>query len=446
MGTKVFRRKLYDKMLQWKAERGGSTALLIKGARRVGKSTLAETFAKNEYDSYLFIDFTEVSQDIRDLFNDISDLDSLFLQLQFKFHTRLYPKKSVIVFDEVQNCPMARQAIRKLVNDGRYDYIETGSLMSIRKNVQNIRIPSEETRMTLYPMDYEEFRWALGDEVTIPLLNDAFEMRKGLGDAVTRQLLRDFRLYMLVGGMPQAVSKYIETNDLGAVDAIKREILELYADDFRKIDPTGKATKMFYAIPGQLNSNATRYQLSSVVEQGKKDRVEEIIQDMEDSQVVMIAHHSNDPNVGLPLHEDSDRYKMYLNDTGLFITLAFRDKDITENVIYQKLLNDKLSADLGYVYENVVAQMLKASGNELFYHTWPTESGKHNYEIDFLLSRGSKVCPIEVKSSGYKTHASLDAFMKKYPDRTAQGYLLYTKDMRKDSRILLTPVFMTMFL
>lgn len=446
METKVFRRKLYDKMLQWKAERGGSTALLIKGARRVGKSTLAETFAKNEYDSYMFIDFTEVSQDIRDLFNDISDLDSLFFRLQFKFHTRLYPKKSVIVFDEVQNCPMARQAIRKLVNDGRYDYIETGSLMSIRKNVQNIRIPSEETRMTLYPMDYEEFRWALGDEVTIPLLNDAFEMRKGLGDAVTRQLLRDFRLYMLVGGMPQAVSKYIETNDLGAVDAIKREILELYADDFRKIDPTGKATKMFYAIPGQLNSNATRYQLSSVVEQGKKDRVEEIIQDMEDSQVVMIAHHSNDPNVGLPLHEDSDRYKMYLNDTGLFITLAFRDKDITENVIYQKLLNDKLSADLGYVYENVVAQMLKASGNELFYHTWPTESGKHNYEIDFLLSRGSKVCPIEVKSSGYKTHASLDAFMKKYPERTAQGYLLYTKDMRKDSQILLTPVFMTMFL
>ena len=446
METKVFRRKLYDKMLQWKAERGGSTALLIKGARRVGKSTLAETFAKNEYDSYLFIDFTEVSQDIRDLFNDISDPDSLFLQLQFKFHTRLYPKKSVIVFDEVQNCPMARQAIRKLVNDGRYDYIETGSLMSIRKNVQNIRIPSEETRMTLYPMDYEEFRWALGDEVTIPLLNDAFEMRKGLGDAVTRQLLRDFRLYMLVGGMPQAVSKYIETNNLGAVDAIKREILELYADDFRKIDPTGKATKMFYAIPGQLNSNATRYQLSSVVEQAKKDRVEEIIQDMEDSQVVMIAHHSNDPNVGLPLHEDSDRYKMYLNDTGLFITLAFRDKDITENVIYQKLLNDKLSADLGYVYENVVAQMLKASGNELFYHTWPTESGKHNYEIDFLLSRGSKVCPIEVKSSGYKTHASLDAFMKKYPERTVQGYLLYTKDMRKDSQILLTPVFMTMFL
>ena len=342
----VFRRKLYDKMLQWKKERDGSTALLIKGARRVGKSTLVETFAKNEYESYLLIDFTEVSQEVRDWFEDISDLDTLFMKLQFKFHKRLFPRKSVVVFDEVQSCPLARQAIRKLVKDGRYDYIETGSLLSIRKNVQNIRIPSEETRMTLFPMDYEEFRWALGDEVTVPMLRDAFDARTSLSDAVTRQLLRDFRLYMIVGGMPQAVATYIETNHMGAVDAVKREILELYADDFRKIDPTGKATRLFYSIPGQLNSNASRYQFSSVIEQGKKDRVEEIVQDMEDSQVVMIAHHSNDPSVGMPLHEDSDRYKMYLNDTGLFITLAFKDKDITENVIYQKLLNDKLSADL----------------------------------------------------------------------------------------------------
>ena len=446
MKMKVFRRKLYDKMLRWKEERNGSTALLIKGARRVGKSTLAETFAKNEYDSYILIDFTEVSQDVRDLFEDISDLDSLFMQLQFKFHTRLYPRKSVIVFDEVQSCPLARQAIRKLVRDGRYDYIETGSLLSIRKNVQNIRIPSEETRIALYPMDYEEFRWALGDDVTVQMLKETFDARTGLGDAVTRQLLRDFRLYMIVGGMPQAVSKYIETNNLSAVDAIKREILELYADDFRKIDPSGKATRLFYAIPGQLNNNASRYQLSSVIESGKMSKVEEIIQDMEDSQVVMVAHHSNDPNVGMPLHEDSDRYKMYLNDTGLFITLAFRDKDITENVIYQKLLSDLLSADLGYVYENIVAQMLKSSGDELFYHTWPTESGKHNYEIDFLLSRGNKVCPIEVKSSGYKRHASLDAFIRKYPDRVSQAYLLYTKDLRKDGITLLVPVFMTMFL
>lgn len=446
MENTVFRRKLYDKMLKWKEDRNGSTALLLKGARRVGKSTLVETFAKNEYESYLLIDFTEVSQEVRDWFEDISDLDSLFMKLQFKFHKRLFPRKSVIIFDEVQNCPLARQAIRKLVKDGRYDYIETGSLLSIRKNVQNIRIPSEETRMTLFPMDYEEFRWALDDEFTIPMLKDVFDARASLSDAVTRQLLRDFRLYMIVGGMPQAVATYIETNNMGAVDAVKREILELYADDFRKIDPSGKATRLFYSIPGQLNSNASRYQFSSVIEQVKKDRVEEIVQDMEDSQVVMIAHHSNDPSVGMPLHEDSGRYKMYLNDTGLFITLAFKDKDITENVIYQKLLNDKLSADLGYVYENVVAQMLMAAGNMLFYHTWPTESGKHNYEIDFLLSHGSKVCPIEVKSSGYKSHASLDAFLAKYPERVAQSYLLYTKDLRKDKNTLLVPVFMTMFL
>lgn len=446
MEKRVFKRKLYDKMLQWKKERNGSTALLIKGARRVGKSTLAEEFAKNEYESYIMIDFTEAPQDVRDLFNDISDLDPLLFQLQFHYQKRLTPKKSVIIFDEVQNCPKARQAIRKLVTDGRYDYIETGSLISIKKNIQNIRIPSEETRLTLYPMDYEEFRWALGDEVTIEMLHEAFEAKRQFGDGLTRKLMRDFRLYMLVGGMPQAVNAYLESNNLSIVDAVKREIIELYADDFRKIDPTGKTTRMFYAIPGQLSNNASRYQISSVIEKGKQDRIEELLQDMEDSQVVLFSHHANNPNVGLSMHEDLGKYKMFMNDTGLFITLAFWDKDVTENVIYQKLLSDKLSADLGYVYENAVAQMLKAAGNELFYHTWPTESGKHNYEIDFLLSRGNKLCPIEVKSSGYKTHASLDAFSKKFSNRILHRYLVYTKDMRKDADIQLLPVFMTMFL
>ena len=319
-------------------------------------------------------------------------------------------------------------------------------MISIKKNIKNIRIPSEETRLTLYPLDYEEFRWALGDQVTIPLLREAYEARKGFGDALTRKLLRDFRLYMLVGGMPQAVNAYISSNNLGVVDSVKREIIELYADDFRKVDPTGRATRLFYAIPGQLNKNASRYQISNVISNGKQDRVEELLQDMEDSQVVLFSHHANDPNVGLSLHVDSNKYKMFMNDTGLFITLAFRDKDITDNVIYQKLLSDKLSADLGYVYENVVAQMLKASGNELFYHTWPTESGKHNYEIDFLISRGSKICPIEVKSSGYRSHASLDAFFMKFPNRILNRYLVYTKDYRKELDLQLIPVFMTMFL
>ena len=429
-------------MLQWKRERDGKTALLIKGARRVGKSTLAEEFAKREYESYILIDFTEAAQEVRDLFEDVSDLDSLLFQLQYQYNTRLTPRKSVIIFDEVQECPLARQAIKKLVKDHRYDYIETGSLISIKKNTKNIRIPSEETRIEMYPMDYEEFRWALGDEVTVGMLREAYEARRPLGDGVMRKMLRDFRLYMLVGGMPQAVNEYLDTNNLSAVDRVKREIIELYADDFRKIDPTGKATRMFYAVPGQLNKNASRYQISSVIEQGKQDRVEELLQDMEDSKVVLFSHHADDPNVGLSLHEDMGRYKLFLNDTGLFITLAFWDKDVTENVIYQKLLNDKLSADLGYVYENVVAQMLTAAGNKLFYYTWPTESGKHNYEVDFLLSRGAKLWPMEVKSSGYKTHASLDAFCEKFSDRVGERFLVFTKDLRKDGPTTLLPVVM----
>lgn len=442
----LFKRKLYDKMLQWKQERDGKTALLIKGARRVGKSTLAEEFARREYESYILIDFTEASQEVKDLFDDISDLDNVLFQLQYHYNTRLAVRKSVIIFDEVQDCPKARQAIKKLVKDHRYDYIETGSLISIKKNTKNIRIPSEETRLELLPMDYEEFRWALGDTVTVEMLREAYEGRRPLGDGVTRKLMRDFRLYMLVGGMPQAVSEYIASNNLSAVDSVKREIIELYADDFRKIDPTGKATRMFYAIPGQLSKNASRYQISSVIEQGKKDRVEELLQNMEDSKVVLFSHHADDPNVGLSLHEDTGRYKMFLNDTGLFITLAFWDKDATENVIYQKLLNDKLPADLGYVYENAVAQILTAAGNKLFYYTWPTESGKHNYEVDFLLSRGVKLWPLEVKSSGYKTHASLDAFCDKFSSRIGERFLIYTKDYRKDGATILLPVFMTMFL
>ena len=446
METPAFKRKLYDKMLHWKNERNGSTALLIKGARRVGKSTLAEEFAKREYESYILIDFTETPEDVVRLFDDISNLDYLFTQLQFYYRQKLTPRKSVIIFDEVQYCPRARQAIRKLVKDGRFDYIETGSLISIKKNVKGIRIPSEETKVTLYPMDYEEFLWALGDEFTVPMLRETFEKKKPLGDALVRKLLRDFRLYMLIGGMPQSVLAYIKTHDLSSVDTVKREIIDLYAEDFRKIDPTGKMTRMFLAIPGQLNSNASRYKISSVIEQGKQDRVEEQLQDMEDSQVVLFAHHANDPSVGLSLHGNMDYYKMYLCDTGLFVTLAFWDKDFTENIIYNKLLADKLSADLGYVYENMVAQMLKTAGNELYYYTWPTESGKHNYEIDFIISRASKICPIEVKSSGHKAHASLDAFAKKFSKRILQKYLVYSKDIRKEDDVLLIPIFFTMFL
>ena len=446
MEKRIFKRKLYDKMLQWKQERDGHTALLIKGARRVGKSTLAEEFAKQEYETYINIDFTEVSENVKNLFNDISDLDDLFMQLQFQFKTVLKERRSVIIFDEVQACPKARQAIKKLVKDRRYDYIETGSLISIKKNVSNIRIPSEETRLTLYPLDYEEFKWAMGDFTTIPMLGEQFNKRKGFGDNTTRMLMKDFRLYMLVGGMPQAINEYLNSKNLSIVDSIKREIIELYADDLRKIDPTGNATRLFYSIPAQLNKKASRFQISSIIENGKHDRMTELLQDIEDSYMVMISRHANDPNVGFSLHTDPERYKIFVNDTGLFITLAFWDKDVTDNIIYQKLLTDKLSADLGYVYENMVAQMLKSSGNELFYYTWPTESGKHNYEIDFLLTKGNKICPIEVKSSGYKSHASLDAFYDKYHDRIHRRYLIYSKDLRQERDLTLLPIFLSMFL
>lgn len=446
MPMRVFERKIYQKMLQWKKESEGKTALLIKGARRVGKSTIAEEFAKKEYSSYILIDFSIATKEVHELFEDLSDLNYLFLRLQLIYHVNLEKRKSVIIFDEVQKEPLARQAIKHLVKDGRYDYIETGSLLSIKRNVKDILIPSEETRIEMTPMDYEEFRWALGDKATIPMLRSAFDNKISLGDDVNRRLLRDFRLYMLVGGMPQAVNEYFDTNNLSKVDRVKRSILELYQDDFRKIDPTGRASLLFSAIPSELSKNASRYQVSSVLPNTKPDRILGIVGDMKDSLTVNITYHANDPSAGLSMHEDISRYKMFIMDTGLFVTLAFMGRDFTENIIYEKLLSDKLDADLGYLYENMVAQMLYSNGNRLFYYTFPKEKSTHNYEIDFLLARGNKVCPIEVKSSGYKTHASMDAFSGKFSGKIGQKYLIYTKDLRKDGDILCLPIYMTMFL
>ena len=444
--NRIFKRKIYDRMLQWKQESNGKTALLIEGARRIGKSTIVKQFAKNEYESCIFIDFTKCSQEVKDLFNDVSDLNYIFLRLQLVYGVQLVERKSLIVFDEVQFQPLARQAIKSFVEDRRYDYIETGSLISIRKNTDNILIPSEEKRISMYPMDYEEFRWALGDTATIPLLHSVWDHPQPLREA-HRKLMRDFRLYMLIGGMPQAVDAYLESNNFEVVDEAKRLILDLYDEDFGKIDPTGKAARIFAAIPAQLNGNASRYQISSVIPNARAEDCIEILSEMEKTRTVNISHHCDDPNVGLSSAEDLVQYKMFVGDTGLFVTLAFRDKSFTENIIYERLLSDKLSANLGYLYENAVAQILTASGNKLFYHTWPTESGKHNYEIDFLLSRGTKILPIEVKSSSYKTHASMDAFCKKYSSRiTNERYLVYTKDYAKDGAMQYLPAYMSFFL
>ena len=446
MPERIFKRKIYQKMLEWKKDSNGKTALLIKGARRVGKSTVVEEFAKKEYSSYILIDFSITAKEVHELFEDLSDLNYIFLRLQLIYHVNLEKRQSVIIFDEVQKEPLARQAIKHLVKDGRYDYIETGSLLSIKKNEKDILIPSEETRIEMVPMDYEEFRWALGDRTTIPMLRTAFENRISLGDGVNRRLLRDFRLYMLIGGMPQAVDTYIETNNFNKVDKIKRSILELYQDDFRKIDHSGRASVMFSAIPSELAKNSSRYQISSVIPNEKQDRVLGIIGDMKDSLTVNVAYHVNDPSAGMSLHEDIDKYKMFIGDTGLFVTLAFMDKDFTENIIYEKLLSDKLDTDLGYLYENMVAQTLYANGNKLFYYTFPKSNSTHNYEIDFLIAKRNKVCPIEVKSSGYKTHASIDAFSEKFSGKVGQKYLIYTKDLRKDGDLLCLPIYMSLFL
>ena len=437
----VFKRKAYKKLLEWKQKRNGSTAILIEGARRVGKSTLVETFASNEYESHILIDFNKASKEVKLLFEDLMNLDFLFMQLQAHYNVILKNRKSVIIFDEVQQCPQARQAIKYLLADGRYDYIETGSLISIKKNTKNITIPSEEERITLYPMDYEEFRWALGDESTMPLLGSFYERHLPLGSA-HRAKMRDLRLYMLVGGMPQAVNAYLETNNLSIVDEVKRGIIKLYQDDFQKLDSSGRLETLFMEIPSQLSQNTNRYRPYSAIGEVNSDKMIEFLRSLEDSKTVLISYHSNDPNVGMSLTKDISKYKLFCADTGLFVTLAFWDKDFTENIIYQKLLSDKLSANLGYIYENLVAQMLSASGNKLFYYTWPKDS-THNYEIDFLVSRGSKLHPIEVKSSGYRRHASLDAFCLKYSGLVDKRYLIYTKDFCKDGETILLPVYMT---
>lgn len=428
------------------ADGRGQDSRVDTRARRVGKSTIAKEFAENEYETHILVDFAACSVEIRELFNDVSDLNRIFMRLQLEYSVELKERKSVIIFDEVQLAPKARQAIKYLVKDGRYDYMETGSLISIRKNVRDILIPSEEVKLHMFPMDYEEFRWALGDTATIRLLQGCFHGRTSMGDATNRKLMRDFRLYMLVGGMPQAVAAYLETNNLEKVDSVKRSIITLYEDDFNKIDPTGNASKMFRQIPAQLTNNANRYLAWSATDGTRNSVLAEIISEIKESMVVNMAYHANDPSAGMALHQDPNKYKMFTGDTGLFVTLAFWDRKFTDNTIYHKLLSDKLSTDLGYVYENVVAQMLKAAGHELYYYTFPTESGKHNYEVDFLIADGDKVSPVEVKSSGYKAHTSLDAFCMKFSSRIRNKYLVYTKDLRKDGDVLYLPVYMTMFL
>ncbi|WP_035779174.1 ATP-binding protein [Butyrivibrio sp. MC2013] len=441
----VFKRKLYGKLLEWKTKYAGRYAILVEGARRVGKSTLVEEFAKNEYKSYILIDFSEASKNIKDCFDDIADLDRFFLRLQTITGVQLINRDSVIIFDEVQLYPRARQAIKYMVADGRYDYIETGSLISIKKNVKDILIPSEEMKLKLYPLDYEEFLWATGNE-TYRLLKDFYDKKTAIGNSVNRKLMRDFRMYMAVGGMPQAVQAYLEKKSFREIDEVKRNIIRLYEDDFRKIDASGLSSRIYKDVPSQLSQNKKRYVISSATGKKTQKRDLERLYDVIDSQTVLVSYNITKPDISLSSTKDLDSYKLYIADTGLFVTLMFIDRPVAENILYEKLLSDKLPANLGYLYENVAAQMIAASGRELCYHTWLKDGSTHYYEMDFLIGQKQKVVPIEIKSSATTSHKSIDVFCEKYSKITSRPYIFSQKDISNDGQTLFMPIYMLPFL
>lgn len=440
----MYKRKAYEELKEWKKEWAGKYACLLEGARRVGKTTIAEEFARNEYDSYILIDFSNTSAEMLDIFDDISRLDRFFLRLQMETGVELFERKSVIIFDEIQLFPKARQAIKHLVKDGRYDYIETGSLISIKKNVKDILIPSEEHKIKVYPMDYEEFLWATGKSSNV--LNMAYKSEIEFGNAANRSEMRDFRIYMAVGGMPQAVECYINTNNFEAVDKVKRGILELYYDDLKKIDASGRITDMYKSVPCQLAAKRKHYAITTATGKQKTRKDEERLFELIESGLVLPCYNVLNPGVSLSQTKDLNCFKLYLSDIGLFTTMLFNDSQNGTEDIYKKLLSDTLSADLGYLYENVVAQAIKASGRDLYYHTWKKEGSTHSFEIDFLITSKNKVIPIEVKSSSVRNHKSIDQFEMKYPERVGERFLLSQKDVGKIGTLKLKPVYMVEFL
>lgn len=439
-----FERKAYGQLSEWKEKYADKYAVLLEGARRVGKSTIAEQFAINEYKSYILIDFSKASDEEIACFDDLNDLDMFFLRLQAVRRIDLYEHESVIIFDEVQLFPKARQAIKHLVKDGRYHYIETGSLISIKKNVKDILIPSEEMRIPVYPMDYEEFCAATGNNYS--LLEKLYGMNKGVGQPVNRKLMRDIRIYMAVGGMPQAVESYVNGDNFSMIDQVKRQIIKLYEEDFKKLDPSGKLSAIYRSVPAQLSKGGKRYRVSTAIGKRKTSKDENLVYELIDSKTVLPSYNTTDPRVSLSLSKDLDSYKLYIADTGLFVTLMFIDRPTAENEIYAKLLSDKLPANLGYLYENLIAQMIAASGRELYYHTWEKKGSTHYYEIDFLISQGTKVSAIEVKSSGTGRHESLTEFSKKYSKNIKESIILSQKDIGKEGVIKYVPIYLTSFL
>ena len=439
-----FKRKIYNKLLEWKNQYSDKYAVLLEGARRVGKSTIAENFARNEYKSYILIDFSKTTNNILECFDDIGNLNIFFLRLQAETGITLYEHESLIIFDEVQLFPKARQAVKHLVADGRYSYLETGSLISIRKNVKDILIPSEEMRIQVYPMDYEEFCDATGSNYE--LLRQIYNRGTAIGQATNRKLMRDLRIYMAVGGMPQAVEAYISGKNFSEIDMVKRQIISLYEEDFKKIDTSGRISALYHSIPAQLAKDMRKYRITTAIGKKNNTKAEELLNELIDSKTVLPCYNSTDPRVSLTNTKDFNSYKLYLSDTGLFVTLLFIDRPVTENDVYAKLLSDKLPANLGYLYENLVAQMITASGRELFYHTWEKDGSTHYYEVDFLISEGSKVNAFEIKSSGSGKHESIKMFSEKFSQNVDKVYLISQKDAGREENLLFKPFYIMPFL
>ena len=446
----IFKRKIYNSLLEWKRQSNGGTALLVEGARRVGKSSIVEEFAKREYLSYILIDLNRPKEGVVDaIVNHPDDLDGLFNLLMVSYGRMLERRKSLIVFDEVQRCPEARQLIKYLVADGRYDYVETGSLISIKKNVKDITIPSEEESISMSPMDFEEFCWALGDSVSVDFARKSFEERKPMGESVHKAVMRRFREYLLVGGMPQAVDVYRTTADFSKTDRVKRAILKLYENDISKyagIDAP-KVRGIYAQIPGQLSKKEKKYFLSAVNVDARMREYAESFRWLDESRIVNIARNATDPDIALAMSEDYNTQKLYSSDTGILITQTFANRPYTENELYRALLLDRLSVNEGMVAENAVAQAFRMNGLELYFYSRPDRGdGYGRMEIDFLVRKGDLICPVEVKSGAYQHHASIDKFRRKFKDRVGDAYMLYTKDVKVKDGIIHLPLYMAMFL
>lgn len=446
----MLKRKTYDRLLKWKTETNGATALMIDGARRVGKSFLCKEFAENEYDSYILIDFGNTSEEIQDLFlNESSNLDLFFAKLSAYYATILIKRKSLIIFDEVQQFPRARQLIKYLVSDGRFDYIETGSLIRLKKNVQDIIIPSEEEHIEMFPLDFEEFLWAIGDKVTAPLIRQCYENSQPLGASLHRKVMNDFRQYTLVGGMPQAVVAFLDEKNFEQADIAKRRILNLYRNDIAKFAAgyEDKVYAIFDGIPAQLSRKEKKFKLSSLSKTARFRNYEDSFVWLKEAMIVNTCFNATDPTVALALSADHTTQKSYFGDTGLLVTQAFLSSSFTENELYRAVLFDRLDINEGMIMENVVAQSLRTNGHSLYFYSRCDKSNRKNHmEIDFLITKEKRICPIEVKSGNYRSHSSLDKFTQKFSQSIGSKYILYTKDVMIKDGIIHLPIYMSMCL